>query len=89
MLYSLAGAMISLTVMVILKRTNMFSMIGVSMAGGVAHNFGQLIIAAFVISNIKMFLYFPVLVFTGIASGIDIGIIAYITDKRLPKSLFR
>ncbi len=89
MLYSLTGGMISLLVMVFLKKTDRFSMIGVSMAGGVAHNFGQLLIASFVVSNIKMFLYFPILVFTGIASGIGIGIVAYVIDRRLPRMLFR
>ena len=39
MLYSLAGGMISLLVMALLQRTGKFSMIGVSMAGGVSHNF--------------------------------------------------
>lgn len=89
MLYSLAGGMVSLAVMALLKKTDKFSMIGVSMAGGVAHNFGQLLIASFVVSNIKMFLYFPILVFTGIGAGIGIGIVAYVIDRRLPKMLFR
>lgn len=88
-LYSLAGGMVSLAVMALLKKTDKFSMIGVSMAGGVAHNFGQLLIASFVVSNIKMFLYFPILVFTGIGAGIGIGIVAYVIDRRLPKMLFR
>ncbi len=87
MLYSLAGGMISLLIMVLLKKAGKFSMIGVSMAGGVSHNFGQLLVASFVVSNIKMFLYFPILVFTGIASGIGIGIVAYIIDRRIPRSL--
>lgn len=89
MLYSLAGGMVSLAVMALLKKTDKFSMIGVSMAGGVAHNFGQLLIASFMVSNIKMFLYFPILVFTGIGAGIGIGIVAYVIDRRLPKMLFR
>lgn len=89
MFYSLAGGMISLVVMALLKRTGKFSMIGVSMAGGVAHNFGQLLVAAVVVENARMFVYFPVLVFTGIAAGIGIGIIAYVLNKRLPSQLFR
>ena len=64
-------------------------MIGVSMAGGVAHNMGQLLVAALVVSNLKMFLYFPILMFSGIASGIMIGIVAYVIDKKVPKSLFK
>lgn len=88
-LYSLAGGFLSLCVMWLLKKTDLFSMIGVSMAGGVAHNMGQLLVAALVVSNLKMFLYFPILMFSGIASGIMIGIIAYVIDKKVPKSLFK
>ena len=73
MMYSLAGGMLSLIVMLVLKKTNLFSVIGVSMAGGVFHNLGQLCVAAFAVSNIRMFIYFPVLVFTGIATGIGTG----------------
>ncbi|NLD10766.1 MAG: Gx transporter family protein [Clostridiales bacterium] len=89
MFYSLAGGVISLIIMWLLMKTGKFSMIGLSMAGGVAHNMGQLLVAAFVVSNIKMFVYFPVLVFSGIGAGICIGIVAYVIDKRVPKQLFK
>ncbi|MEG0924722.1 MAG: Gx transporter family protein [Anaerovoracaceae bacterium] len=88
-LYSLSGGIVSLIVMWLLKKTNLFSMVGVSMAGGVAHNLGQLIIASLIVSNFKMFLYFPVLMFSGIISGIMIGIVSYIIYQKLPKQLFR
>lgn len=88
-LYSLAGGLLSLVVMWGLKKTNWFSMIGVSMAGGVAHNMGQLLVASLIVSNLKMFLYFPILMFSGIASGIMIGIVAYVVDKKVPKNLFK
>lgn len=88
MFYSLAGGIISLCVMWALKRTKLFSMVGVSMAGGVAHNFGQVIVAAIVVENVRMFLYFPVLLVSGIAAGIGIGVIAYVLDRRLPRQLF-
>ena len=83
MLYSLAGGVISMFVMWVLKKTGLFSVIGVSMAGGVFHNLGQLLVAAFAVSNIRMFIYFPVLVFTGIATGIGTGIIAFAVLKKL------
>lgn len=86
MLYSLAGGMISLTVMCILKKTGLFSVIGVSMAGGVFHNLGQLLVAAAAVSNLRMFIYFPVLVFTGIATGIGTGIISYAVLRKMPGS---
>ena len=87
--YSLAGGMLSLLVMYLLKRTDKFSMIGVSMAGGVAHNLGQLTVAALIVENAKMYVYFSVLLFSGIFFGIMIGIIAYIIEKKLPRSIFR
>lgn len=83
-LYSLAGALLSLAVMILLKKTGLFSVTGVSMAGGVAHNLGQLLIAAFLVSNIKVFVYFPVLIFSGVICGTAIGIISYLMLKKLP-----
>lgn len=83
-IYSLAGAILSMTVMVLLKKTGLFSVAGVSMAGGVAHNLGQILAAAFLVSNLSIFIYFPVLIFSGPISGTLIGIVAYIILKRLP-----
>lgn len=88
-LYSLAGGLLSFAVMLLLKKTKLFSIVGVSMAGGVAHNMGQLLVASLIVANLKMFLYFPILMFSGLASGILIGIAATIIDSRLPKDLFR
>ncbi|MGF6375994.1 heptaprenyl diphosphate synthase [Clostridiales Family XIII bacterium PM5-7] len=88
-LYSLAGGMVSLVVMWALKRTGLFSMIGVSMAGGVAHNFGQLLVASYIVSNLRMFLFFPILLISGMVSGILIGIVAYVINQKVPKSLFQ
>lgn len=87
-LYSLAGGVVSLTVMWLLKRTGLFSMTGVSMAGGVAHNMGQLLVASALVSNLKMFVYLPVLMFSGIAAGILIGITASVINERVPKDVF-
>lgn len=89
MIYSAAGGLLSIITMWALKKTGLFSIIGVSMAGGLAHNLGQLLVAAFLVSNLKMFIYFPVLMFSGIGSGILIGIVSYIIDGKLPKYLFR
>lgn len=88
LVYSLAGGLLSFLVMVILKNTKKFSIVGVSMAGGVFHNLGQIIIAAQLVSNIKIFYYFPVLLFSGIATGIIIGFFAYYLAVKMPSSLF-
>lgn len=83
MLYSLAGAAVSLIGMILLKKSDKFSIVGVSMAGGVLHNLGQLLIAAAIIEDLRMFYYFPALLFSGIISGIAIGIAAMLILKNL------
>ncbi len=84
MIYSLAGGILSIIVMYLLCRTNKFSMVGVSMTGGVCHNLGQLMTAVVLLQNTGILSYFPVLLFSGLISGILIGILAYIIEKRLP-----
>ena len=84
MIYSLAGGILSIIVMYLLYRTDKFSMVGVSMAGGVCHNLGQLMTAVVLLQNTGILSYFPVLLFSGLISGILIGILAYIIEKRLP-----
>lgn len=86
MLYSLAGAVVSFAGMVLLKRTGLFSISGVSMAGGVLHNLGQLLVAAALIEDMRIFFYFPVLLFSGIVSGIVIGIAATLILRALSRS---
>lgn len=82
-LYSLAGGMLSLTIMCILKKTDKFSAYGVSMAGGVFHNVGQLLMAAIVLESVSIGYYFPVLLISGLATGFVIGVIANEMIKRL------
>lgn len=82
-LYSLAGAMLSLTIMSVLQKTDKFSIFGVSMAGGVFHNVGQLVMAAIVLESISIGYYFPVLLISGLVTGFMIGVIANEMLKRL------
>ena len=53
------------------------------MAGGVLHNMGQLLVAALLLQDSKIFLYFPVLLFSGMAAGIVIGLGAAVICRRL------
>lgn len=82
-LYSLAGGLFSLTVMAFLKRTEKFSVLGVSMAGGVFHNVGQLLMAAIVLESLSITYYLPVLLISGIVTGLLIGIVANEMLKRV------
>lgn len=85
MLYSFVGGILSIIVMYLLYRTGWFSMVGVSMAGGVAHNLGQLITAALIVESAGMMSYFSILLFSGLISGILIGILATLIYRRLPE----
>jgi len=87
MLYSLAGGILSFLSMLIIKKIKYFSILGVSISGGVAHNLGQILTAALIISNIKMFVYFPVLVLSGVVTGTIIGFISLNIINILPASI--
>lgn len=82
-LYSLAGGLLSLSVMAVLKKTGGFSVAGISIAGGVFHNIGQLIVAMFVVETFQVVYYFPVLLIAGLLTGFLIGITAKEMLKRL------
>ena len=84
-LYSMAGGLLSLTVMVFLKQTDKFSVMGISMAGGVFHNIGQLIMAAIVLESLSITYYLPALLIAGVLTGFLIGFIANEMLKRLSK----
>lgn len=81
LLYSLAGALLSLAVMALLKKTGKVSITGVSVMGGVFHNVGQIIVAAAVVENIKMAYYLPFLLVTGVVTGFVIGAVARLALK--------
>ena len=84
LLYSLAGGIVSLIVMILCKKTGRFSIVGVSLAGGAAHNLAQLSVAVLAVSGRALFRYFPFLLFSGMAAGILVGIGALIVLERLP-----
>lgn len=75
MLYSLAGGILSLTVMAICKQTKLLSKVGVSILGGVCHNIGQIFVAAYVVRLTQIFYYLPVLLIAGAVTGAVIGIL--------------
>ena len=75
-LYSLAGGVLSFIVMCLLKKTGRFHVISVSVTGGISHNLGQLIAAAFVVETYDIFYYMPFLLIAGVATGFVIGMLA-------------
>lgn len=81
--YSLAGGILSLFVMGALKRFKLFSVTGVSVAGGVSHNLGQLIVAALAVESYNVFFYLPALMISGTVTGFLIGVVSGMVIKRL------
>lgn len=83
MLYSLSGAILSLTVMIFLKNKTKLSIVGESMMGGVFHNIGQLVLACFIVNQLKLTYYGPILIISGFLTGFLIGIVSGLIYKRV------
>ena len=81
--YSAAGAALSMLVMALLKKTGRFSPVGVSVAGGVFHNVGQILVAMFVLETKTLIYYLPVLILAGLGAGVLIGILSGLLLTRL------
>lgn len=74
--YSAAGALLSFLIMFIFKKINIMSIVGVSVSGGISHNIGQILVACAVLENIRIMYYLPVLMISGIITGIFTGFAA-------------
>lgn len=85
LIFSLSGCVLSFIVMMIMKKMEKFSIVGVSMAGGVFHNVGQLAAAIAVVSNTKLIYYLPPLMISGVITGFLIGILSSEMLKRIKK----
>lgn len=88
MLYSMAGGILSFCGMALLKKVPNFSVIGVSLLGGVLHNTGQLLVAMAVVENINLIAYLPPLMIAGMVTGILIGIVSAQVIPRIKKVLY-
>lgn len=85
LIYSLSGAALALALMILLKKLDSFSSVGVSVAGGVGHNAGQIIAACIVMENAAISLYIIPLIISGTLSGIVIGLVAGNLVERVKK----
>lgn len=83
LMYSLAGAVLSLLGMLALRATGLFSAVAVSVAGGVLHNVGQIAVAALLLKTRELVYYLPALALSGILAGVLIGVLAAILVKRI------
>ena len=85
--YSLAGALLSLFVMILLRRLNLMSEVGVSVAGGVTHNVGQILMAMLLLETAELGYYLVVLTVTGTIAGILVGLCGSLLIKKIPQKL--
>ena len=74
--YSLSGAVLSLLIIVLLIKSDRFSIVGVSVAGGISHNIGQIIMAIILMHNSVISYYLPFLIISGIVTGVVIGLVS-------------
>ena len=81
--YSLAGAALSFVVMLLLQKTGKFSMLGVSIAWGVFHNIGQILVAMAVLGTAELMWYLPALLIAGIVAGVCIGAVGALITARI------
>lgn len=83
LLFSLAGAVCSLLIMIVIKKIPGFTVLGVSIAGGVAHNLAQMIVAACLVTTFRLLYYLPILLVSGLVTGLLIGVISREMIRRL------
>ena len=83
--YSLGGASLSLLVMLLLKRTDRFGIVAVSVCGGIAHNVGQILVAMAMLQTASLAWYLLILWFSGLASGAVIGVCGGLLVSRLER----
>jgi len=82
-IYSLAGAFLSILVMVIVKKTKIFSTTGVSVCGAISHNLGQILVAVISLENMNIMYYMIVLAIAGTIAGTIIGILSGMIIKNI------
>lgn len=81
--YSVAGAVLSLSLMMLLRKIGLFTEIAVSVVGGITHNIGQIFVAFLLLESDVVFYYLPFLLVSGIIAGIAVGAASALLIKRI------
>ena len=81
--YSISGALISLSLMILLRKIGIFTEIAVSVVGGITHNIGQILIAFLLLETKVVFYYLPFLLVSGVIAGIAVGVASALLIKRI------
>jgi heptaprenyl diphosphate synthase len=87
-LYALSGAVCSFAVMLIVRKLRCFTVIGVSVCGGVFHNIGQIAVAVLVVESTAVFYYLPMLMIAGTLTGALLGVVVMELVPYLQRSIF-
>ncbi len=87
LLYSLAGAVLSLVLMALLKNVSGLHTAGVSVAGAVMHNIAQIGVAMIILGTKEIIYYLPPLLISGVVTGVAIGLVAALLIQRIPEKM--
>lgn len=85
--YSLAGGVLSLVLMTLLRKLNVLSVVGVSISGAVVHNLGQILMAMLLLETAQLGYYLLILTVSGTIAGVLVGLCAFVLIKKIPRSL--
>ena len=85
LLFSIGGAYLSLIVMFLVNKIKGFSVIGVSIAGAIAHNMGQLLVASILVENFLMITYLPFMLATSLVTGLFVGIVSLFCYSKMDR----
>lgn len=86
-MFSLAGGILSNVVMIILYKyfKNSMSLWTISICGAIFHNIGQLLVASFVVQDLRIYIYLPVLLVSAVITGYFIGLCVKFLTTHLDK----
>jgi heptaprenyl diphosphate synthase len=83
LIYSITGAILSLTVMIILKKLTPLSEVTISVSGAIMHNVGQILAASFMLATNVIVYYLPFLILSGTIAGIAVGSVSALLIKKV------
>lgn len=82
-IYSFSGAVLSLVMMALMKKSTLFSPVGVSVAGAVMHNVGQVLCAIIILGTAEIGYYLTFLSVSAVVSGMLVGLVSALLIKKL------
>lgn len=82
-LFSMVGGILSNIIMILLYKyfRNSIGLASISICGAIFHNIGQLLVAAFIIQDLRIYFYLPILLISAIATGYFVGVSVSFLNK--------